>query len=321
MTCDASNKSLMLCDMSSNRPDKSKLDSNHNVSFGTEEASDDVRSPEELADIDQPIETGNTERENGVRDSIDNEDEYDLVEDEEFSLDQLSQAYATVLKNQIDPEQSDQDNVKSPDSVANASDVDSSDAVESEAVETDNDGMCPVSPETIIESILFVGAPQGVKLTSRKVAAVLRDVSPKEVTTIVRQLNARYEKENTAYRIESEGGVFRMVLDPALNDFQQEFFGRNRQFRLSQASIDVMAIVAYNQPTTREQVEKTRGKPSGSILSQLVRRQLLLVEPGETNPKVRYFSTTDRFLGLFGLSEIEDLPQSHEISDIDDLVD
>jgi segregation and condensation protein B len=82
-----------------------------------------------------------------------------------------------------------------------------------------------------------------------------------------------------------------------------------------------MAVVAYNQPTTREQVEKIRGKPSGSVLAQLVRRELLLIESGETNANVKYYSTTDRFLDLFNLDEITDLPQSHEVSDIEELAD
>lgn len=242
----------------------------------------------------------------------------DLQDGEEFSLDQLSQAYAEVLKNQTGDSSVDPDEH----SIAHADPrtrlVDPTDL---EITEPEDDATIPVSPESIIEAILFVGTPQDVVLTSRKIAEVLRDVSPKEVTTIVRQLNAKYEDENAAYRIESDGEVHKMVLDPNLNDFQQEFFGRNRQFKLSQAAIDVMAIVAYNQPTTRDQVEKTRGKPSGSILSQLVRRQILVVEPGTANPKIRYFSTTDRFLDLFGLTAIDDLPQSHEISDIDELAD
>jgi segregation and condensation protein B len=112
-----------------------------------------------------------------------------------------------------------------------------------------------------------------------------------------------------------------MVLDPKLVDFQKEFFGRNRQIRLSQAAIDVMAIVAYNQPVTREQVDKIRARPSGSVLNQLVRRQLLFVEPGETDSKIKYFATTDRFLDLFQLEEIADLPQSHDVSDMDELAD
>ena len=91
--------------------------------------------------------------------------------------------------------------------------------------------------------------------------------------------------------------------------------------RLSQAAIDVMAIVAYNQPTTREQVDKVRGKPSGSVLSQLVRRELIAVEDGKEDARVRYYSTTERFLDLFRLDNVSDLPQSHDVTDIAELAD
>jgi segregation and condensation protein B len=246
-------------------------------------------------------------------------DEDEGFDDEEFSLDQLSQAYAEVLKSRPGvelkkTETDSEDDDESDQSLAQNNAC-------GEAAKVDDNQGCPISPESIIESILFVGAPKDVKLNSRKIAAVLRDVSPKEVTKTVRELNKKYEQENAAYRIESDGGVFKMVLDPKLVDFQQEFFGRNRQVRLSQAAIDVMAIVAYNQPVTREQVEKIRGRPSGSVLSQLVRRELLFVEPGKENPKIRYYTTSDRFLDLFQLEELADLPQSHEVSDIEELAD
>jgi len=150
---------------------------------------------------------------------------------------------------------------------------------------------------------------------------VLRDVSPKEVTKIAKVLNQRYQDENAAYRIQFQDGGLKMILDPELIGFQQDFFGRNRQVRLSQSVIDVMAIVAYNQPATREQVDKIRGKASSGVLKQLVKREILIVEPGKTDPKVSYYSTTDRFLDLFSLEEIADLPQSHEVSDIEELAD
>ena len=185
----------------------------------------------------------------------------------------------------------------------------------------DDNAGCPISPESIVESILFVGAPRDVKLNSRKIAAALRDVSPKEVTKIVSELNRRYEKDNAAYRIKVDGGVFEMVLDPKLNDFQQEFFGRNREVRLSQAAIEVMAVVAYNQPITREQVEVLRAKPSGGVLKQLLKRQLLEETRDEKNPKITYYCTAERFLDLFELEELADLPQSHDMADIADLSD
>ena len=241
-------------------------------------------------------------------------DDFFPENDAEFSLNQLSKAYAEVIEAQTGVKHT----VGLPDQ-SETSDSELQDAVADDSLD-DNAG-CPISPESIVESILFVGAPRDVKLNSRKIAAVLRDVSPKEVTKIVSELNRRYEKENAAYRIKVDGGVFEMVLDPKLNDFQQEFFGRNREVRLSQAAIEVMAVVAYNQPITREQVEVLRAKPSGGVLKQLLKRQLLEETRDEKNPKVTYYCTAERFLDLFELEELADLPQSHDMADIADLSD
>ncbi len=255
--------------------------------------------------------------------SGDAEDEF-LADDEgEFTLDHLSAAYANVLQmeshNQASEGPEPDLSKTNPEDGEEEWPQDREDAVDPE--EADN-APCPISPDSIIEAILFVGTPKDVKLNSRKIATVLRDVSPKEVTEIVKKLNARYESEDAAYRIQNEKGALKMVLAPSLNQLQQDFFGRNKQVKLSQAAIDVMAVVAYNQPATREQVDKIRAKPSGSILSQLVKRKLLAIVPSEDFPdKKRRYSTTDKFLDFFNLDEISDLPQTHEVSDIDELAD
>lgn len=284
-------------------------------SENSDEDADSVDADPTSGDPDHDL--NDSPQQNAAENPEPSDDDFD---DEEFSLDKLSQAYAEVLKNRGGAEvpPTDADSAK-PELVPDSESEE--DASSKQTQESDDNAGCPISPESIIESILFVGAPKDVTLNSRKVAAVLRDVSPKEVTKIVRELNAKYESEDAAYRIQSDGGVFRMVLDPKLVEFQQHFFGRNRQVRLSQAAIDVMAIVAYNQPVTRDLVDEIRGRPSGSVLGQLLRRQLIYLEPGKSNPKVKYYATTDRFLDLFRLQEIDDLPQSHEVSDMDELAD
>jgi len=241
------------------------------------------------------------------------QDDEDFDDEPEFSLTQLSEAYAEVIEAQTGKRPT----IDVPVEPDNASEGEQSEVSQ----EIDDNSHCQISPESIVEAILFVGAPKDVKLNGQKIAAVLRDVSPKEVTKIVRELNAKYEKENTAYRIKSDDGVFDLVLAKDLTDFQLEYFGRNRQVRLTQAAIEVMAVVAYNQPITRDQVDKLRNKPSGGVLNQLIKRQLIGVEPGAENPKVKYYSTTDRFLDFFQLDCVADLPQSHDVSDIAELAD
>jgi segregation and condensation protein B len=173
--------------------------------------------------------------------------------------------------------------------------------------------VCPVSPRTILEALLFVGVPESAKpLTVRQVASLMRDVSPSEVTQLVRELNAQYEQEDAAFRIIQDKNTLRMELVEACQPVCEGFYGEIRKVRLSQQAIDVLAIVAYHQPTTREHVSELRGRDCGGILSQLVRRELLSVDPDPENSRIRLYRTTDRFLRLFGLESLEDLPQSAE---------
>jgi len=198
--------------------------------------------------------------------------------------------------------------------------VDDDPVSENESVSNDN-AASPLSPKTIVESILFVGAPQGSKLTTRQIAGILRDVSPKEVSQIIKQLNQDYESEGRAFRISAEKGVVKMKLDGSLNAFQQSFFGRDKSVKLSQTAIDVLAVVAYNQPVTREDIDKIRGKSSGSNVTQLLRRELLAVVDAEVKSSQQKFVTTDKFLDFFRLADLDDLPQSHEASDYSEFAD
>ena len=169
-----------------------------------------------------------------------------------------------------------------------------------------------VSPRSILEALLFVGHPQNEPLTSKQVASLLRGVKPKEVDAMVAELNAIYQSEGSPYHIASVGAGYRMQLRDEFSGLRDVFYGRVREARLSQPAVDVLAIVAYNQPLTRDEVDKLRGKPSSGLLSQLVRRRLLRIERSNTKPRRPQYFTTDRFLELFGLESTSDLPVSEE---------
>jgi segregation and condensation protein B len=161
--------------------------------------------------------------------------------------------------------------------------------------------------------MLFVGSPDNEPLTSQQVASLMRGVRPQEVAELVEQLNARYQGEGCPYHVCSVGSGYRLLLRDEYASLRDKFYGRVREARLSQPALDVLAVVAYRQPLTRQEVDELRGHPSGAILSQLVRRQLLRIERPEDNPRqVRYF-TTDRFLDLFGLEGLAELPQTHDL--------
>lgn len=301
---------------------------------------DDEFEEDEFVEDDELVEDADEgEDEDEYEDEDDEEEEEEECEDEEeyedeveeFSLEDLSQAYAGVLKKSegdAEPEESADEKKKAGGRrgklVAEKLADESVDEPEEERVKkvVDDNAACRISPESIVESILFVGVPRGEKLTSRKIASILRDVSPKEVTKIVKTLNSRYESENCAYRVTTDKkGSIKLEIAPDLNEFQNEYYGRNRHVQLAQTAIDVLAVIAYKQPVTLKEIEIIRGKPARNVIRQLVRRDLVAVELDEKKSKTKYYSTTDRFLDLFQLDDLDDLPQSHNVDSIDEFED
>lgn len=244
---------------------------------------------------------------------------------QEFSLDQLSEAYAKVLKEQNrsgseDPAEDDNGDLsKDGEEPTEQTESSTPESDQADAEEILDDTPCAVSPLTILEAVLFVGAPQDTVLTARKIAALMRDVSPKEVKALVKELNESYEREGAAYRVVEADKAFRMELAPEFETVREKFYGEVRTARLSQPAIDVLSIVAYHQPISREQVDKIRTRKSSALLTQLLRRQLLEIRTTDTQPPKRQYITTEKFLAMFGLEGLEDLPQAHEVSSIDQL--
>jgi segregation and condensation protein B len=172
---------------------------------------------------------------------------------------------------------------------------------------------CEISPRTIVEAMLFVGRPDGDVFTSREMAAAMRGVSPAEIETVVVELNAAYERDAAPYEITGSAAGYRLVLRNELHRMRDKLHGRVREAKLTPAAIEVLSIVAYNQPTTIEAVNTLRNVPSGAVLSSLVRRKLVRIDRGEDRSEPPKYSTTDRFLRLFNLENIAALPRNEEL--------
>ena len=117
-----------------------------------------------------------------------------------------------------------------------------------------------------------------------------------------------------AFSIQPAGDGYQLELRSELEYVQDRFYGKIRHAKLSQLAVDVLAIVAYHQPTTRDEVDKllNQSQPTSRVLNQLVRRDLLARQTTGDKPKRKEYVTTDRFLELFQLSDISDLPRSEE---------
>lgn len=167
----------------------------------------------------------------------------------------------------------------------------------------------------IVEGMLFVGKPTGEPMTSREMAAHIRDVSPREVESLIDELNDSYAQTNSAYRIESVEQGFRFGLNPNLESTRQRFHGRQREAKLTPPAIEVLSVVAYRQPINAEEVTRLRGTRSHALLNQLVRRGLLQLDRPEKSPRKPVYLTTDRFNTLFRVGSPADLPSSEDLDD------
>jgi segregation and condensation protein B len=177
----------------------------------------------------------------------------------------------------------------------------------------ENDDSCQLSPRTILEAMLFVGSPANEPLTSVRVAELMRGVQPEEIPDLVAGLNQRYTADGCPYQIVSEESGYRLILRQGFDGVRQRLYGRVREARLSPAAIEVLSLLAYRQPLTAEEISRLRGLPSNHLLAQLVGRQLLRIERSETPGQRPLYHTTHRFLELFGLESLEDLPQVEDV--------
>ena len=228
-----------------------------------------------------------------------------------LSLSQLSDAFAQLLGQGDDPYATRSEADAEIDEHADAAEADSESQPEEPA--TEPAAVCETTPRSILEAMLFVGLPGSLPLNGQQVAGLMRGVRSAEIDDLVRDLNEQYKATACPYEIVGDAAGYRLALRAEFSSVRDRFVGRVRQARLSPAAIEVLAAVAYNEPLTGDEVSQLRGTPSGHILSHLVRRQLLRIERSEERPRTNRYFTTPRFLEMFNLASLEELPRGQDL--------
>ena len=166
----------------------------------------------------------------------------------------------------------------------------------------------------VIEAALFVG---GSPLTSRKLCAVLGEsLTPEMVDARIDRLNERYSAENRPYEVLFGEGGYRMALRPEFDRIRNRVFGLGpKEIKLTQEALEILAFVAYNQPVSRAQAEELGNPNAPSILRQLLRRELISIErSSESGSNEVLYRTTTRFLHVFGIGDLDELPQAEDLN-------
>src|SRR5512142_3230822 len=154
-----------------------------------------------------------------------------------------------------------------------------------------------------LEALLFVAAEPA---TIAQLAEAL-DVSPSVVERGLNELDAALAPRGL--RLQRHAGRFQLTTAPQLAELIERFLGLEATTHLSRAALETLAIIAYQQPVTRPQIDAIRGVNSDSMMKSLLNKGLIL-ESGRSDGPGRPFlySTTPEFLQHFGLNSILELP-------------
>lgn len=168
--------------------------------------------------------------------------------------------------------------------------------------------------KSALESLLFVwGDP-----LEAKVAAELFNLPVPDMLKCFRELMGDYEERGSGLRIREMDKSFQLCTNPENDDYIQRLCTPIKEKKLSQAALEVLAVIAYRQPVTKGEIDSIRGIKSDRVLEGLMRKELV-TECGRSNAIGRpiLYGTTSIFLAQFGFESLEDLP---EIEDIGTLV-
>ncbi len=160
--------------------------------------------------------------------------------------------------------------------------------------------------KAVLEGLLFVVGEDG--LTLDQIEEVL-EITEDEVKALVNDLKQSYEAEDRGLRIDFLGNRLKLTTKFEHRQYYQKLLENPETNILSQAALETLAIIAYNEPVTRMQVDKIRGVSSSQMIRKLVAKGLIK-ESGRSDLPGRpiLYETTNDFLDYFGLKNIEELP-------------
>ena len=165
--------------------------------------------------------------------------------------------------------------------------------------------------KAVLEGLLFVVGEDG--LTLEQISDVL-EIDEESSKNLIMELKKDYEEETRGLRIDFLGNRFKLTTKFEHKEYYQKLIENPETNTLSQAALETLAIVAYNEPITRVQVDAIRGVGSASIMRKLVAKGFIK-ESGRSELPGRpiLYETTNEFLDYFGLASTEDLPDISQI--------
>ena len=167
-----------------------------------------------------------------------------------------------------------------------------------------------LSAESVVEAVLFASDEP---LTAERLANIVES-RVKQIRQHIKSLNEKYQANKNTFRIEQVAGGYQMMTLSPYNHWLKKLLRARSDSKLSPAALETLAIIAYKQPVIRADIEAIRGVTVGEIIRGLMYKGLVkIVGRAEVLGRPMLYGTTKKFLEIFGLSTLKDLPKVEEL--------
>jgi len=168
-----------------------------------------------------------------------------------------------------------------------------------------------ITTEAVIEAVLF---SSDEPVTPQKLVDIIGTSNVKDVRRHIALLNGKYEEMECSFRIEAIAGGYQMLTLGRFNVWLRKLLRVRSETKLSTAALETLAIIAYKQPILRVDIEAIRGVAAGEMVRQLIDKGLVrVVGRAEVIGRPLLYGTTKKFLQVFGLNSLKDLPTAEEL--------
>jgi len=168
--------------------------------------------------------------------------------------------------------------------------------------------------QKIVEALLFAS---DTPLSVKKIKSVVAEAEEKEIRQALKAIEKRYRETDAPLQIIQVAGGYQIVTRKEFEPWVKQLFRTRSASRLTQKALETLAIIAYKQPITKQEVEAIRGVNVDGVMRTLIERNLITVKGRKKAPgNPLLYGTTSFFLNFFGLRSLKDLPKLKEIDEL-----
>ncbi len=168
--------------------------------------------------------------------------------------------------------------------------------------------------QQIIEALIFAS---DTPLPSKKIKAIIEEASERDIKKHIEAINAKYDQMNSPLTIVEVAGGYQIVTRPDYEPWIKQLYRTRSASHLTQKALETLAIIAYKQPITKQEIEAIRGVNVDAVMRTLIERNLVSIRGRKKAPgNPLLYGTTAFFLEYFGLKSLDDLPKLKEIDEL-----